>query len=104
MERVNKGAGWDFVYELLENYKPAKKKRYKTYILKDTMSGLSKIGRAVDVNKRVKALCVANPNLEIYHIIDKDIEKELHRKYLPFKIKSEWFNLSEKELEEIKSL
>lgn len=104
MERVNKGQVWDFVYDLLEGIKPAEKRKYKTYILKDTISGLYKIGRALDVNKRIKFLSVANPNLEIYHIINKDIETALHRKYSPFRIKSEWFKLSETELEEIKSL
>ena len=91
----------DFIMGLLKCCK-VKHRLYKTYLLKDKSTRLYKIGRAVDVNKRVRSLEVANPNLSIVITIEKDVEKELHNKYSSKRIKSEWFKLSKEDVDEIK--
>lgn len=77
------------------------KRQFKTYILLDRATGLYKIGRAIDIEKRVNALSVANPNLSIVLSIGHNVENELHKAYSEKRVKSEWFRLTMKDIEDI---
>lgn len=77
------------------------KRQYKTYIFIDNAAGLYKIGRAVDIEKRLNTLSVANANLSVALTIGYDVENELHKTYSKKKVKSEWFRLTEKDIEDI---
>lgn len=84
----------------------------KTYIIVDTESvgdRWVKIGKSIDVRKRLSQIQVGTPHkLEIWHVFDSDIEKQLHN-YIKFNYESivtrgEWFLLSESLCNKIKSI
>lgn len=79
-----------------------KKRQYKTYIMLDNSSDLYKIGRSVNVEKRLKALSVANANLSVVLTIGYDVEKELHNTYSNKKVKSEWYRLTKDDIDSIR--
>lgn len=72
-----------------------------TYLIIDNHSKLIKIGRSTDVDKRIESLSTGNCNLSIVAVKDADIERMLHDEYGIFRVKGEWFNFSEKKLNEI---
>lgn len=78
--------------------------RVYTYVIKDRLSGLSKIGRTSDLNKRLSTLSTSNLNLSLFISVDEDREKELHRLFKDKQVKNEWFDFNEKDLEDIKEL
>lgn len=64
-----------------------------------------KIGVANDVNARVRALQTGNP-VEIrivfsHEIIDRNVEKRLHKLFSDKRIRNEWFALTEKDIYDI---
>lgn len=73
------------------------KRHYKTYILLSN-NGQCKIGRSINISKRIKQIATCNPNLIGAYIIDRDIENELHIKYINNNINGEWFSLSKFQL------
>ena len=79
------------------------KGKIKTYIMSD-MSGLYKIGRSRDLDRRYMELKIGNPSIKIEFAFEGDYEKELHEKYGVKNRGGEWFALTEKDLEEIKRI
>lgn len=79
------------------------KHKIKTYLIKDKMTGYYKIGRSVDPERRLSDLSIANPSISLHMVIFDDVELTLHKKYSSFRRIGEWFRLSEKEIEEIKT-
>lgn len=77
----------------------------QTYLAYDALSRLHKIGRSCNVGLRIRELNNEfKTNLQIVLIIDRDVERMLHRKYSTHKVFGEWFFLSDRILNEIKSL
>lgn len=74
------------------------------YIVK-AGNGLYKIGHATRVEKRIRKLPF---EVELIHSIDADnvlqAEKMLHYRYRKFLVGGEWFQLSSKEIGELKGL
>ena len=65
----------------------------KTYFILNPLTGLIKIGKSADVENRIKLLkCGAGAELEILHIIDKNIESRLHKKFAKYRETGEWFD------------
>lgn len=79
------------------------KGKIKTYIMSD-ISGLYKIGRSRDLDRRYMELKIGNPSIKIEFAFEGDYEKELHEKYGVKNRGGEWFALTEKDLEEIKRI
>lgn len=76
------------------------------YLFYDEHTGLYKIGRSIDPNYREKTLLPQAPKVRkifISPIADKKIEKELHRKFKSKRIRGEWFELDESDINYIKS-
>lgn len=93
--------GWAFVFDVISSAKKPKRE-YNTYVCVDTCSGLFKIGRATDIEKRIKQLSVANQNLGVVLSIHGNHETELHHRYASKRVSSEWFKLSKEDIAEIK--
>jgi hypothetical protein len=77
----------------------------KTYLIKD--GDKYKIGKSSNPDERLTALKCGNMHsLEILHIIDRDIERELHDKFINKRIerRREWFSLSEEDIGFIKKI
>jgi len=62
------------------------------YIMQDE-SGMLKIGRSVDVDRRLKQLKTGNPGIRLMHVWrgKGDMEKRLHEDLSKFRVKLEWF-------------
>lgn len=84
--------------------KTREKKKGYVYFIKDN-SGYIKIGCTKNVNRRLKDFSVASINLKIVHQIetnDMELTEELfHNKFFKKRIKGEWFNLNENDIEYI---
>lgn len=80
-----------------------KKKPQKTYLMKDMSTGYIKIGKSSNPGYREKTLQSEKPTIELLFVIESAVEKELHDKYDYCRIRGEWFELNQKEIEAIKS-
>lgn len=79
------------------------KEKIKTYIMSDA-TGLFKIGRSTDIQRRLLTLKIGNPTIRLKFYINGDFEKELHNKFTSKHIIGEWFALSDEDLNYIKEL
>ena len=75
----------------------------KTYLMKDFFRGVYKIGKSINPQVRERTLQSDVPTIELVHVIDGDIEKHLHEKFLAKRVRGEWFNLSNNDLNYIMS-
>jgi hypothetical protein len=75
------------------------------YLMKDEINGYHKIGRSKTPHKREKTLQSEKPSITLVYSCKANIDEEslLHKKYNEYRIRGEWFNLSEEQLQEIKS-
>ena len=77
------------------------KSNQKTYLMKDSNTGLIKIGKAIDPKFRERTLQSEKPTISLFAICDNLVEDELHKKYNDKRIRGEWFKLSEDEVSDI---
>lgn len=75
------------------------RKNIKTYLMKDSTIGYTKIGKSVDVLRREKTLEAQNPNITLFAVCQEDVEKELHQKYKKYRKRGEWFKLNKRQIE-----
>jgi hypothetical protein len=73
-----------------------------TYIIKDKSTGFYKIGKTVNFKRRFQTLSTSNINLQQTLIIFGDEEKYLHQIYSNKRIKLEWYNLNQRDIDDIK--
>ena len=72
------------------------------YVLK--VGGLYKIGKAKDVNNRIRNLHLAEDHEVVFSVFSNkplELEKALHNKFKHLRVKREWFKLTDAELSEI---
>ena len=72
---------------------------FQTYLVKDYNNGLVKIGKSKDIHTRLRVL--GNKDKQLIAYVRKDIETVLHREYKGKRIKGEWFNLTDAEINKI---
>ncbi len=66
-----------------------------TYIAIDRSKNICKVGKTIDLRRRLSSLRVSNKNIEYIYTIDKDIESDMHKLLNGFKIEGEWYNMDE---------
>lgn len=76
-----------------------KKSEFQTYLIRDEGVGLIKIGKSKDIYMRMKT--IGRKRLKLIAYVDRDIEVYLHKLYQRVRVKGEWFNLTDTEVEEI---
>lgn len=65
----------------------------KTYIVYNKLSRLIKIGKAVDVKKRILDIGnMAGTVLDEIMVFNEDIERALHKKFSSIRVHGEWFS------------
>ena len=76
---------------MAEVLKLSRKKSFDrcTYLMKDKVTGLVKIGSTSDIKTRYRTLSCGNHNLLVIATIDENIENELHRRFSNKKVKGE---------------
>ena len=66
--------------------------RQQTYFIFNPMTSMIKIGKSVDVARRMNTLSTQSGcELELLHVIDADVESELHSKFKHIRHHGEWF-------------
>ena len=70
----------------------------KTYLMVDSKTGATKIGSSVNPPKRESTLQSEKREIKLIMVCDKNIEKELHKKFECRHIRGEWYNLNEKDI------
>ncbi len=85
---------------------PERKKNTYLYVMIDKRTGYYKIGRSKDPSYREKTLQSDAPDIELlfHYEAYTNQEKELHQKYAEKRVRGEWFQLDENDLEEIKNI
>lgn len=78
------------------------------YVIKVQNSSKYKIGRTINIKKRIKQFSTGNPfNIKLLYFIEtinyKKLEKNLHNILKQFRIKGEWFNFEDNDLVELES-
>jgi prophage antirepressor-like protein len=95
------------ILELISNhaklYVNSKVCDYKTYLMLDILRGFYKIGKSRNPQIRENTLQAEVPSIELLHVIQDDIELYLHEKFNSKRLRGEWFELSESDVNYIKS-
>lgn len=69
-----------------------------TYIIKDSSSGLFKIGKSRNPIERLKTLSIGNPNLSIIGVCNKNVELLIHKEYDSVRVDGEWFRMDNNDI------
>jgi hypothetical protein len=77
-----------------DNFKEELVSEIKTYIMKDCNTGFYKIGKSINPKLRERTLQSEKPTIKIIKVFDKNIEKNLHNTYKDFRVRGEWFDLN----------
>jgi hypothetical protein len=72
-----------------------------TYLMLDKKTKLIKIGKSIKPLYREKTLQSERPIIELLFYINLNVESKLHKKYSQFRIRGEWFKLSDNDLLDI---
>lgn len=81
--------------------KSGKSESHKTYLMKDSNTNYTKIGKSINPQKRESTLQSEKPTIELLKVCDDLVETELHKKYASNRIRGEWFDLSDNDIQEI---
>jgi len=71
------------------------------YLIKDSNTGLYKIGKSSNPLRREKTLQSEKPSIKMVKVFEEITEKDLHNQYSSFRVRGEWFNLSSIQVEYI---
>jgi Meiotically up-regulated gene 113 len=106
-EKLNKLSNTVDISELIANHSKSNTDltvcKYKTYPMRDTLRGFYKIGKSKNPTIREGTLQAEVPTIELLHVIHDDIELYLHEKFNSKRLRGEWFDLSEADVNYIKS-
>lgn len=58
-------------------------------------SGLLKVGKTTDLEKRLKHYKTHNPSFKVIYTYEADVEKEIHEALKSYKVRNEWFDVPE---------
>ena len=91
-------------YAMQNNFEiPIKHETTFVYLMLDKNTGYHKIGRSINPNKRERTLQSEKPTITLfYHCeVPVKIETILHEKYKDYRVRGEWFDLDEEQINEI---
>ncbi len=100
VERLDNLRSHRIYYE--EKTTPKKEvKEKQCYIMKDENTGYYKIGNSINPKKRERTLQAEKPTIKLIKVFKENHEKELHDNYSNYRVRGEWFKLSEVQLKYI---
>lgn len=90
--------------DTLEGYKSKsseiEKERVRyTYLMTDSNTGYTKIGRSINPKKRERTLQSEKPTITLLAVTEGDIEHKLQQFFTDSHIRGEWYDLTEKEID-----
>lgn len=77
------------------------KRNSMTYLMRDSNTGYTKIGKSINPSHRERTLQSEKPTIKMYKVTARDVERELHEKYGQKRVRGEWFNLSDGDIRDI---
>lgn len=89
--------------EAIVKHKKCDNKIVYTYVLKDK-SGLYKIGKSVNVERRIKSISTGNTTIEKVMVLPIDCEGYLHSYFSNKRIRGEWFKLNNEDIKFIEKI
>lgn len=97
------------IHPFKENHEFKNKRINKTvyvYLMVDDYTNLYKIGKSNNVHFREKTLLSQTPKIRLIHYFNRPdyLESDLHKKYKSQRVRGEWFELTQEDVEFIKSL
>lgn len=75
--------------------------KQKTYLMNDSNTGYTKIGKTVNPKSRERTLQSEKPTISLFAICDDLVETKLHKQYESKRIRGEWFKLEENDINDI---
>ncbi len=86
-----------------KNLRVKRKKDVFVYLMQDEHTGLYKIGKSSNLNYRERTLAAQIPKIKMIHsfLEGENNEKQLHKKYQNKRIRGEWFNLTQEDVQDI---
>tara|TARA_R110000823_G_scaffold309985_1_gene434614 strand:- start:517 stop:1044 length:528 start_codon:yes stop_codon:yes gene_type:complete len=69
-------------------------KEVKTYLMKDNLTKLYKIGRSKNPLNRERTLQSEKPSIKMVKVWSENIETKLHKEYSNYRVRGEWFELT----------
>jgi len=82
-------------------YKIDKQKKSKTYLMTDKKKGIFKIGKSKNPKIREQTLQYEKPTIKLLAICEQLVEKTIHKEYEMYRIRGEWFKLSNQQIQDI---
>lgn len=89
---------WEVEHNTRKEYNEAPR---KTYIMKDSATGLYKIGKSKNPEYREKTLQSEKPTIKMIKVFESDIESDLHKEFADVRVRGEWFKLNKVQLKRI---
>lgn len=95
----------DMVESRQREKKETRRPKASVYVMKDNANGRYKIGRSVNPTVRESTLQSEKPDITLlfHYLCDISVEDELHTKYTDKRIRGEWFELDDKDVEDIQT-
>lgn len=85
----------------VRQYESRAYKNSKTYLMHDSNTGYTKIGMSVNPRQRERTLQSEKPTITLFRVCDTLVEKKLHGIYAAKRVRGEWFDLTESDIEKI---
>lgn len=96
---------WITIFKSIRDIPKGDKEKQKaimfTYLMIDENTHYVKIGRSFNPKNRERTLQSEKPTIRIIYICKDNIETELHKKFADVRIRGEWFNLTEEQIQTI---
>jgi len=74
---------------------------FKTYLMFDENTFLTKIGRSKNPRVRERTLQSEKPTITLFAICDLDVETKLHKIFNKLRVRGEWFKLNKDQINSI---
>lgn len=71
----------------------------KTYLMFDSNTKCTKIGRSKNPRIRERTLQSEKPTITLFRVCEKDVEQRLHTKFSHKNIRGEWFDLTQEDID-----
>lgn len=98
----------EFVYDILHSLGEIRRvkqeerlAKQQTYLMRDENTGYVKIGVSINPKLRERTLQSQKPTVSLFATVKGNIERKLHKTYADKKVRGEWFDLTQEEINSI---
>ena len=95
----------EFVFDMLRSIGESRRAKQEerlakqqTYLMRDENTGYVKIGVSINPKLRERTLQSQKPTISLFATVKGNIERKLHKAYANKKVRGEWFDLTQEEI------